>query len=165
MALSSHFSLLSNSADVWNSFTIQRGKKVPSHWRMEEMNTAFFPPCDTEGGRSKKQNPHLYPSALRKKSVMVIIWQLIHMTLYFQCKARCRVWSLNLSCVVTLNTLPVLTPQFLPLQHGVMGTSLVVQWLRLWVPIQGAGQGTSSHVLQLRIHTLQLRPGTNQCLK
>ena len=138
MALSSHFSLLSNSADVWNSFTIQRGKKVPSHWRMEEINTAFFPPCDTEGGRSKKRNSHMYPSALRKKISYGHYLTVKSYDTVFLMQARCRVWSLNLSCAVTLNTLPVLTPQFLPLQHGVMGTSLVFQWLRLWAPNTGS---------------------------
>ena len=41
-------------------------------------------------------------------------------------------------------------------------TSLVVQWLRLHAPNAGdpgsiPDQGTSSHVLQLRVHTLQLK--------
>ena len=46
-------------------------------------------------------------------------------------------------------------------------------WERPWWPrgwaseltMQGAGQGTSSHMLRLRVHMLQLRPSTNQCLK
>ena len=42
---------------------------------------------------------------------------------------------------------------------------LVVQWLRLCVPNPGdpdliPDQGTRSHILQLRVHTLQLRCGT-----
>ena len=45
------------------------------------------------------------------------------------------------------------------------GTSLVVQWLRLRAPNAGGlgsipGQGTRSHMLQLRVHMPQLRPGT-----
>ena len=41
-------------------------------------------------------------------------------------------------------------------------TSLVVQWLRLHVPNAGdtgwlSGQGTRSHIPQLRVHGLQLR--------
>ena len=44
-------------------------------------------------------------------------------------------------------------------------TSLVVQWLRLCVLNAGCqgfipGQGTRSHMLQLRIHKLQLRSDT-----
>ena len=45
-----------------------------------------------------------------------------------------------------------------------LGTSLVAQWLRLWAPnAEGLGsipgQGTGSHMPQLRVHMLQLRPG------
>ncbi|TEA30779.1 hypothetical protein DBR06_SOUSAS4110247, partial [Sousa chinensis] len=41
---------------------------------------------------------------------------------------------------------------------GCLGISLVVQWLRLHVPNAGGlslmpGQGTRSHMLQLRAHT------------
>ena len=41
------------------------------------------------------------------------------------------------------------------------GTSLAVQWLRVHTPNAGGpglnlGQGTSSHMQQLRVHTLQL---------
>ena len=44
-----------------------------------------------------------------------------------------------------------------------LGTSLVVQWLRLHTPNAGGpglipGQGSRSHILQLRVHMLQLRP-------
>ena len=43
------------------------------------------------------------------------------------------------------------------------GTSLVVPWLRLHAPNAGGlgsgpGQGTRSHMLQLRVCMLQLRP-------
>ena len=43
-----------------------------------------------------------------------------------------------------------------------LGTSLVVQWLRLWAPNAGGpgsipGQGTRSHMPQLRPHMLQLK--------
>ena len=46
-------------------------------------------------------------------------------------------------------------------EEGVWGTSLVVQWLRLCTPNAGAlglipGQGTRSHMLQLRLHFPQL---------
>ena len=42
------------------------------------------------------------------------------------------------------------------------GTSLVAQWLRLWAPNVGAlgsipGQGTRSHLPQLRVRMLQLK--------
>ena len=42
------------------------------------------------------------------------------------------------------------------------GISLVVQWLRLCTPNAGGpglipGQGTRSHMLQLRVHMLQLK--------
>ena len=45
------------------------------------------------------------------------------------------------------------------------GTSLVVQWLRLQAPNAGGlglipGQGTRSHMPQLRVHMPQLRSGT-----
>ena len=45
------------------------------------------------------------------------------------------------------------------------GTSLVVQWLRLQAPNAGClgsipGQGTRSHMPQLRVRMPQLRPGT-----
>ena len=45
------------------------------------------------------------------------------------------------------------------------GTSLMVQWLRLGAPDAGGlgsilGQGTRSHMPQLRVHMLQLRPST-----
>ena len=45
------------------------------------------------------------------------------------------------------------------------GTSRVVQQLRLCAPNAGdpgsiPGQGTSSHMLKLRVSVLQLRPGT-----
>ena len=45
------------------------------------------------------------------------------------------------------------------------GTSLVVQWLRLHAPNAGSlgsisGQGTRSHMLQLRVRMPQLGPGT-----
>ena len=41
----------------------------------------------------------------------------------------------------------------------------MVQWLRLCIPNAGdpgsiPGQGTRSHMLQLRVPMLQLRPGT-----
>ena len=43
-----------------------------------------------------------------------------------------------------------------------VGTSLVVKWLRLCTPKAGGlgsipGQGTRSHMLQLRFHMLQLK--------
>ena len=43
-----------------------------------------------------------------------------------------------------------------------LGTSLVVQWLRLCTPNAGGlsltpGQGTRSHMLQLTVHMLQLK--------
>ena len=43
-----------------------------------------------------------------------------------------------------------------------LGTLLVVQWLRLWTPNIGdpgliPGQGTGSHMLELRAHMLELR--------
>ena len=43
-----------------------------------------------------------------------------------------------------------------------VGTSLVVQWLRLWAPNAGSlglitGQGTRSHMLQGRVHISQLK--------
>ena len=43
------------------------------------------------------------------------------------------------------------------------GTSLAVQWLRCHAPNAGdpgsmPGQGTSSHMRQLKVHTLQRRP-------
>ena len=43
-----------------------------------------------------------------------------------------------------------------------MGISLVAQWLRLHAPNAGGqgsnpGQGTRSHMLQLRVHTPQLK--------
>ena len=51
------------------------------------------------------------------------------------------------------------------------GTSLVVQWLRLptpkakgWGSIPGRGT-RSSHMLQLRVFMLQLRPNTDNQLK
>ena len=45
---------------------------------------------------------------------------------------------------------------------GLQGTSLVVQWLRLWAPKAGGpgsilGQGTRSHMPQLRVHMPQLK--------
>ena len=45
------------------------------------------------------------------------------------------------------------------------GTSLEVQWLRLQAPNAGSprlipGQGTRSHVPQLRVHMLRLSPNT-----
>ena len=44
------------------------------------------------------------------------------------------------------------------------GASLLIQWLRLHAPNTGApgsipDQGTGSHMLQLRVLLLQLRPG------
>ena len=47
-------------------------------------------------------------------------------------------------------------------ENNFIGTSLVVQWLRLLAPnAQGLGsipgQGTRSHMLQLRVHLLQLK--------
>ena len=47
------------------------------------------------------------------------------------------------------------------------GTSLVVQWLRLLTPkAEGwgsiPGRGTRSHMLQLRVFMLRLRPGTDK---
>ena len=47
-----------------------------------------------------------------------------------------------------------------PLKAHVLGTSLVVQWLRLCTPNAAGlipGQGTRSHKLQLRVHMLQLK--------
>ena len=49
-------------------------------------------------------------------------------------------------------------------ERHLTGTSLVVQWLRLHAPNSGGwgsipGQGTGSHILQLRVLMLQLRPG------
>ena len=46
-----------------------------------------------------------------------------------------------------------------------MGTSLVVQWLRIRAPNAGGpgsipGQGTRSRMLQLRAHMLQLKDPT-----
>ena len=43
-----------------------------------------------------------------------------------------------------------------------VGTSLLVQWLRLHTPKAGGlgsipGQGTSAHTPQLRVHVLQLK--------
>ena len=47
------------------------------------------------------------------------------------------------------------------------GTSLAVQWLRLWAPHAGQSglipcQGTRSHMLQLRVRMLQLKDVTGQ---
>ena len=47
-------------------------------------------------------------------------------------------------------------------QEVILGTSLVTQWLRLRAPSAGGpgsipGQGTRSHMLQLRVHMLQLK--------
>ena len=47
-------------------------------------------------------------------------------------------------------------------KYKTWGTSLVVQWLRLCAPNAGAvglipGQGTRSHMLQLRVDMWQLR--------
>ena len=47
-------------------------------------------------------------------------------------------------------------------ENSFIGTSLVVQWLRLLAPnAQGLGsipgQGTRSHLLQLRVHLLRLK--------
>ena len=52
-----------------------------------------------------------------------------------------------------------------PLQNQFQGTSLVVQWLRCQSPRAGGpgsipGQGTRSHMLQLRVHVPQLSLGT-----
>ena len=49
-------------------------------------------------------------------------------------------------------------------QKGTDGTSLVVKWLRLCAPNAVGlgsipGQGTRSHMQELRVRMLQLRPG------
>ena len=48
-----------------------------------------------------------------------------------------------------------------------LGTCLVVQWLRLCTPSAGdpgltSGQGTRSHMLQLRVHVLQLKDSSSR---
>ena len=53
----------------------------------------------------------------------------------------------------------------LMIRKAIKCTSLVAQWLRLHTPsAEGPGsipgQGTSSHMLKLRVSVLQLRPGT-----
>ena len=56
------------------------------------------------------------------------------------------------------------TISIITLNGNSLGTSLVVQWLRLCAPNAGGlglspGQGTRSHMPQLRVGTLKLRPG------
>ena len=47
-------------------------------------------------------------------------------------------------------------------QEWITRTSLLIQWLRLWASSAGGlgsipGQGARSHMLQLRVHMLQLK--------
>ena len=60
-------------------------------------------------------------------------------------------WSLIYLCMLSIR-----------LETWLSGISLVIQWLRLCTPNAGGpglipGQGTRSHMLQLRVHMLRLK--------
>ena len=70
------------------------------------------------------------------------------------CKSRFNI--LNLKIIIFISTVQI------TLEENDLGTSLVVQWLRLSAPNAGSpgsipGQGTRSHMPQLRVHMPQLK--------
>ena len=69
-----------------------------------------------------------------------------------------RTVDINLSIITKISSLG----EYLMISKNFLGTSLVAQWLRFHVPSAGSpgsipGQGTRSHMPQLRVHTLQLK--------